>query len=354
MGQYPIENKGLSSKPLVLNPPGSQKSRLAILYLLFSSQNMLSESHVPGGATPYFRPSPDTIQRPRLFLENLSKPDQANLTDFWGADGLNQLLSLAYESDGEIFQEDLLNVGRHLRRRDRLPAALLILQFMADQSKGEFSNVAPKVQEERNAMVGNGPWGPRLEFIAEQTVKQIADPALLAAMWADQYTFSWVRRGIAIKFLRPTMTGSYRVSRNGKILSNLGGFAAEVPAFAMTHQGVAQLLGQEAKYHDVKDAILGTYLLRGGMWLGGGLGRGLGSGGLAVGNQLAQRIGLTMMSRPFLVRGVSSLGNFLGAYSGIVVGGGLEMAKAYHLPFNLDALFNESFLTYLHFRAMRH
>lgn len=306
------------------------------------------------GTTPreFFRPQAQWVKNPKTYLQSLSASDRRALQEFWGEAGIKALLALSQESDAKILQQDLLDLGRSLRKEGRFSAALFLFNFLSSPPPDGKVPASPAAQQERDALMSRGPLGSRLEVSGEVILNQLGDPKLWIPMAIDQWTFSWARLGLGTRLIKQNAAGGWRLGWGRRALTNLGAFAVEVPSYALADQLVGRLGGGTPRYNHLGEALMSTLILRGSMWVGGSLGRNALAFPMKAGRRFFPRISQSpILSR--LAKGMMATGTFAGNYVGTLAGSAYEMARAYHLPFNVDGLFAESFVTSAHFLIFR-
>lgn len=263
----------------------------------------------------------DTIQR--LLSRSLENPaagprgdgipfgaaDRASLANIWTAGGLAELESLSRESDPSVFWEGMLELGR--RRLSRSPQlALQIFETVGREAGGVAPSVARRALEERDAVIGQGSTGRRLEYLGRHFAEEAANPAMLAGMTLAGTVFQISRTALLSRFVGSAAPSLLTRGLGARLLASGGAFALEAPTFVLGVRGANAALGREQDWsgsalaRDLASsfAVLGALKLAGGgasllTRNSGGLVRGLVHqtatfGGILAGHRLEEIVGL--------------------------------------------------------------
>ena len=245
----------------------------------------------------------------------------------------SELLSLAEETDNEIFASDLYSLGQG--QENSRNYALAGLFYQGVQNLTPQSPHARRAGQRMAVLTGGGPFSQRLEHLGREFIPTVFEPSLLIGMWAGARTFRGVSQGVLRLFAQPT-----RLSRG---LAWGAGLSAEVPAFVFSARGVNTYLGRPV---DWSTAAIGEDMRRVGLLLGALKTFGLAgqAGRIGAGEASALSPGLLRLHNRALPQ-LAMFGGILSAHSA-------ETYLGWRDPQNLGIILLESLVTLIHFNAV--
>ncbi len=227
---------------------------------------------------------------------------------------LRELSSLAGERDSTLLAEGLLAWAQRQENEERLESALFVYQSLGETAAlpGVSPNLAARSLRRRQAILGGGGAGERIEFLGRRLARQATDPVLLLGMGVGSAVFSSFRAASLARLLANPEAGCLTRGFGARALASSSAFLAELPAFWGTTKGLNELIHPGVQRWDAETnfrELAGLGLTLGALKLSG-----------AAAGGLSQRTVGTAGRSP----GLSGAFNQLGMYGGIMSGHYLE------------------------------
>ncbi len=191
-------------------------------------------------------------------LRSLSPELREKIDRRYGEDFLEGWIALSQEKNPDRFQAQLLSQGKESVSEGQETLALVIFDFLSKQD----SALAEKAVEEADAVLGKGSRFNRLEYHLGASPRNLVQWGLFGGIFAGNFFYKGLRHK-TLKYFFP----SPGISRVGnKIVPHLAaaglGFAAEVPAFGLTHKAIDEFMHgpQDWSHLSEEGASLGTQL----------------------------------------------------------------------------------------------
>jgi len=189
-----------------------------------------------------------------------------------------ELRSLSRERDAEILAAGLVQLGeRAIQRRD-FQSAGVIFQYLSDPPAE--AGPLPMAYRDRArhalaAMRGEGSFGSRFEFTSRQFVHELTNPSTLVAMTGAQALFGVTRMALWSRLAASPGANLLTRVAGAELISGLGAFALEAPAFVGIHRGWNAAFGNSSAGESPALAreIGSTYLMLGALRSFGWAGR---------------------------------------------------------------------------------
>ncbi len=182
-----------------------------------------------------------------------------------------ELADLSQESDSQLYAEGLLAVARRAEQANRLELALPIYQAVESSAGAEH---AQRARESRAAMLGQGAFGARAEFLLRSVAEEAADPGTLLAMGAAGAVFRLTRAATLARLAGAVQPGFLTRLLGAGRLASLSGLALEAPTFTFLNRVTHQALGRPQDWSSPSLArdLASSYLLLGGLRFTGAMG----------------------------------------------------------------------------------
>lgn len=179
-----------------------------------------------------------------------------------------ELTSLAGESDAELRGEGLLSFARRLEARGEENSAGEIYRALAADS--EQSSIQHRAESALQVLQGGGAFGDQFERGFRRALREVTDPAALAAMAVGGLAFRATRLAV---LGRLAAAPSSLLTRGwmARSAASLAGFAIEAPLFSLSSKLGHQAMGQAQDWSRsaVEREIAGSYLVLGALRLSG-------------------------------------------------------------------------------------
>ncbi|MCE9626267.1 MAG: helix-turn-helix domain-containing protein [Deltaproteobacteria bacterium] len=228
-----------------------------------------------------------------------------------GATERRELLSLARESDPQLFFEGLLSLGMREEQADHLEFAGAIYSAIAGEGAHGGSALQQRARQRLDAIVGRGAIGNRAEVLLRRFSREVASPSMLVGMAGAQAVFGLTRLALLSRLAAsPTATFLTR-GVGAKTLASVGAFALEAPSFVAFTRATNATMGQSQDWslNALGREVASSYLTLGSLKAMGALVNPLTS-------QATRLTGLSAISQRWLPQ--------VGMFAGIVVGHQLE------------------------------
>ncbi len=181
---------------------------------------------------------------------------------------LEELLSLARESDAGLFYESLLDFGVRQEAGNRLDLAGSVYGLVQAQAEGSLRE---RAGQRMDAILGRGAGGARAEFLLRRLAHEASEPTALFAMGAAGTAFRLTRLA-TLSRLAATPAGNFLTRGFGaRAVASLTGFAVEATVFPYAGRLANEALGRRqdwsarAQFRDVAS----SFLVLGGLKLSG-------------------------------------------------------------------------------------
>ncbi len=252
--------------------------------------------------------------------------------------GPSDLHSPSINSDSH----DRLSYAQSLQRQGHTQEALTIYSELSNgiqdhRESGTLDAIGQRAQENIHVIFGIGGFTPsRAEYLAENFMTQIMDPASLGAMVGAGLTFQIVRFGLLGSAARCGMGGPW--VRNA---ANLLAFSAEASTFPIHTRWMANALGRQVDWSTptLINDVQSSFLVLGGLRLAGGAGRSLSS--------LYPRSSQSMATYRFAVENASM-------FTGLLLGHQMEQVLGLTPHQGTWQILAESLITFTHFKGAQH
>ena len=176
---------------------------------------------------------------------------------------LRELESLAGEGDREIFAAELMRVAEREELRGQAVFAFRAYAWLAENAPGE---TARRAEERREISQGRGGAGARSEDLSRRFAREAGDPVTLLAMAAGGGVYRATR--LAAMSRLAGRAGVFGRGAGLRLAAGAAGFAAEAPVFT----AVGRLgHGRDLFGEGLKEELLGSYLVLGGLKAMGGM-----------------------------------------------------------------------------------
>ncbi|MFO1463008.1 MAG: hypothetical protein U1F66_04470 [bacterium] len=188
-----------------------------------------------------------------------------------------EMTDLAREGDPELHARGLLRLARREELAGNLALAVELYSAVEGPPGSEWVRCA---RLGREAILGQGAFGPRAEFLLRNLVQQAAEPSTLLALGAAGTVFRWTRLAAWSRLAGGGAPGVMTRGWGARSLAGLAGFAAEAPTFTLVARGAGQALGREQDWSagGLGRDLLSSYLTLGGLKCMGGITGRLGAG----------------------------------------------------------------------------
>ncbi|MFO1462919.1 MAG: hypothetical protein U1F66_04020 [bacterium] len=147
-----------------------------------------------------------------------------------GETNLQEILSLSRETDPALFAQGLLVLGARLEAQDRFDAAVQVLSVVQQLGPSDFARQA---KSRMQAILGQGAFGGRAEFLLRKFVKDATDFKMIVPMFAGTVVSGLVKGFALGRFAAMGGEAWYTRGLGARLASNAIAFSAEVPAFAL-------------------------------------------------------------------------------------------------------------------------
>ncbi len=233
-----------------------------------------------------------------------------------GASTLTELRSIEGEQDPLLFYNSLIQLAGRLEQRHHDGEAVLLYAAVRDAAPETLSGIRDTAGRRRDALLGVGATGPRVEVLTRRFAREATSPAMLLSMGGAQIVFGATRLALLSRLTASPARGFFTGGIGARGLASTLAFAAEGPAFVGIHRGLNHAMGTEtAGGPSFGQELFGTYLTLGGLKL-------LGAGGGAafqrlhrvnpLTGQAARWAGITRLTQPLLTQGATLGGIYLG------------------------------------------
>ena len=242
-----------------------------------------------------------------------------------------------------LHYSDQFSYAQSQAQRGNLQEALTVFARLAAPGENGTASPVPEALRRQaliqmEAIQGTNGFTPeRAEFLLQNLLPQIFDPAALGAMVGAGATFKVARFGLLGSAARVGLR-----SRWVEPAASLLAFGAEAGSFPIHHRLLGQSLGQEvdwsngALFRDMQS----SFLVLGGLRLSG-----------AAGTRLFDQVhGIRTAFTPELYASRQAFQNG-SLFAGVLLGHGLEQAFDLAPPQDALQFLAESFVTFLHFKA---
>lgn len=178
---------------------------------------------------------------------------------------LGEFLALARETNPDILDEALFQLGQRLETGDRLPAASQIYGVLASENTA-LPAVRLRAQERLDAMTGVGSFAARSEFLLRRLAYETMEPTTLVGMTTAALAYRLTRVATLSRLLGSPSANLLTRGFGAQAAASLLGFGVEATAFPLATRGTALALGRSL---DWSPAQLGRELASSFMVLGG-------------------------------------------------------------------------------------
>ncbi|HKY62988.1 MAG TPA: bifunctional serine/threonine-protein kinase/formylglycine-generating enzyme family protein [bacterium] len=257
---------------------------------------------------------------------------------------LPELVSLAAETDTELFYDGLIHLARR-HRSERPDLALACFSLMRESLETDLPgrpanhrDLLARVQRESDSIEGRGAIGGRVEFLAGNFVRETTNPIGLASMALGGLAFTTVRTGMFARLLAGS-AGTWTRGFGARALASSVAFGAELPAFVLSGRLLHQASGQA---QDWSLSALGTEFATAGITLGllklGGAGAGAAAQRWARGSGFLPQATRTLLPQAAM-------------FTGIMAAHRLEQAAGLRPTVDGATTLTDAFSTFLQFHA---
>ncbi len=178
-------------------------------------------------------------------FRDLPPAQQGELKSQFGAQGLEEIFALAREPDPKIFAGGLLHLGQRMSQDGKVETAVALFNWLAsDRDKLLDPALIVQARQERDALLGSGSAGRRLEVLLRSTARDVTAPSLLFGMLAASTAYQGVRLLGLSRLLGSPVANLFTRGAGARLAAASLGFGAEVPSFLFASKAVQQALGQ--------------------------------------------------------------------------------------------------------------
>ncbi len=225
---------------------------------------------------------PEVLQRLASQLPNhknlqtafggLNAEDQAAIRKQVGAQRLDEIFSIAQNSNPNQLWREATQFGVRLKFASEIPAAIGVLGAItqAGTEGGVPGDIRAQAEAEFNAMVGKGKGNLRAEFLLGQFAHQATDKNVIVPMIAGSAVFSLARTATLGRLVT---AGEGLLTRGwgARITAGVVGTAVEVPTFSLLSRSMVSLSegGVAWDAHSVGRDLLGAGITLGALKLFG-------------------------------------------------------------------------------------
>ncbi len=174
---------------------------------------------------------------------------RARLEAQLGKEGLEELFSIAQNSDPFCYLTQLQHFGLRLKRRPG-PAAALVMRELAagattllgsPEEKARAKDIVQRAQLELQVLEGSGPLGLRLEYLGSRFVEEATDPWMLVGFGVAGMAYKTTRLATLSRLLaKPSWLARGPVA---SLLASGAGLGVETPSFVFVTKAGHQLSG---------------------------------------------------------------------------------------------------------------
>jgi len=271
-----------------------------------------------------------------------------------GERGLEEVKSLAGQSNSRLFYRSLLQWAERRQGEGRIAAAQIVYNYLLQIKSGPTQGVLSdqlRTQARENLAVlnGGGPLGKRLEFQAQRFIQEATAPSMIVGMALGSTVFTGVRSLILPRLLASRGGGILTIGFGARLTASSIALVPEVGAFWGVSKGIHELQQPGSQKWDwatnaqeLKGLALTLGLLK--------------STGFAFarGHQWAAQMAKSGKVGHFtqaLAGGSLPLWQQGGMLTGITLAHGAEMALGWRPAQSLDAFMVDSLITLAHFNA---
>ncbi|MFO1462503.1 MAG: MBL fold metallo-hydrolase [bacterium] len=207
---------------------------------------------------------------------------------------LREWESLQHETDPDLLEEALVQWGGRFETQGNYPPAAELYQALLQSHLSGTSRHRQTAQRRLDAIQGRGAWGGRAEFLLRNLAQQASDPSALLAMGAAGTVFRLTRLATLARLTGASQPGFLSRLLGASRLASLAGFALEAPTFTLVGRLGNEALGrpQDWSARSLRQDLAASYLVLGGLKLGGALSAPLAAGQAAPLRGLLQQGGL--------------------------------------------------------------
>ncbi|HKY63524.1 MAG TPA: transketolase C-terminal domain-containing protein [bacterium] len=177
-----------------------------------------------------------------------------------GPDLSPEVQSLAKESDPELFWSGLIQVAQRHSAKGRDQEASGLLSWIVEQGGSVPEESRRKAGRELAALLGQGSFGQHAETIFQRVRREVSDPKLIAPMILGSTVFQ-LARGAALGRMAASEASLLTRGLGARLGAGLTGFAAEVPAFALSSRGLHAMEGIQPARSLGQDLLSATLTL---------------------------------------------------------------------------------------------
>lgn len=231
-------------------------------------------------------------------LRDLTAPEREELERGLGKTLVLELAALERETDAGLFSEGLWRAAQRQESEGRTDFAERAYRWLKDHGTAELRE---KAERRLAVLSGKGSFGERFELLSRGFAKEASDPAMLLAMGVGGSVYKATK--LATMSRLAGRAGYFGRGLGMKLAGSFAGYALEAPVFTAVGRWGR---GEDLLGPGLREELLSSYLVLGGMKGVGGLSRSASRG----------------LDNPTLER----LAGNAGLYGGILLGHKLETA----------------------------
>lgn len=118
----------------------------------------------------------------------------------------------------------------------------LALEILSRLAEGDDA-LAERSQTLSDAQGGKGAWAPRLEFLSQDFLKNLSDPAVMGGMLTGAHAYRHLHRA-GLSFWGKRLGSSWTAGQATRVAAAGTGFTGEVAAFLLAEKGIREFSGQ--------------------------------------------------------------------------------------------------------------
>lgn len=201
-------------------------------------------------------------------MASLPPAQRQALESRFGEAGIQELLTLAQESDSQLFFESLSRFGARQEAANRLDLAATVYGLVQSQGEG---TTAAQAGRRLDAILGRGAGGARAEFLLRRLAHEASEPSALIAMGVAGTAFRLTRLA-TLSRLASTPAGNFLTRGFGaRTVASLTGFAVEATLFPVAGRVANEAFGrsQDWSVQALRRDIASSFLVLGGLKLSG-------------------------------------------------------------------------------------